>query len=346
MTLSRSSISSTFSTFLSLIITIPLVFLLVSCTEDPDDPVQFKPTSTINKLFIVGSQIDNGDLVLYVNGTDTDGTPFTVSDLQAISVDIGDEPNAQTYTNDGTNVSIGAVAPGDKILSLTFLSDYSGSIPETEFDVLRGIHNNILDALPSIYEIQVFIFSDDPKMKLDWTESDTDPTSAASLAIRNAVEVETVIWKNGTALLDGLGEVLLRSQTGDPSDGLIQRCRPARMLIVFSDGLENASTLHTDQQTLVNYLEQNNVLTIMLGGESADLATLNALAGNLGAVVQMSNASAIDAQITNWKDSLSNMVSIRIKPDTLYDTVDTVTLRVNAGQELVFDTATVGGVCP
>ena len=77
MMISRSSILSTFSTYLSFIITISMMLLLISCTEEPDDHVPFQPTSTINKLFIVGSQIDNGDLVLYVNGTDTDGIPFS-----------------------------------------------------------------------------------------------------------------------------------------------------------------------------------------------------------------------------------------------------------------------------
>jgi len=72
------------------------------------------------------------------------------------------------------------------------------------------------------------------------------------------------------------------------------------------------------------------------------LETLTAFAGDQGAVVYMTNAAEIESQITNWKNSLSNMVSIRVKPDTLYDN-NTVTLRMGSGQEVIFNPQTGGG---
>ena len=321
-----------------------MVLLLISCTEDPDEHVPFKPTSTINKLFIVGSQIDDGDLVLYVNGTDTDGVPLAVTDFtQGLNVVVGDEPTTLTYTDGDGSVSVNAVADGDQILSLTLLSDYSGSIDESQFTVLSSIHNLILDALPAIYEIQVINFSDDPHLRLDWTESNADPTSADYQAIRNAVEVDDTFRRNGTALYDSVGFSLYR-ELGDLTDGLIERCRPASMLIAFSDGVENWSTTYTDLTILQLTITQNNVLPIMLGNEASNLETLTALAGEQGAVVQMSNATDIETQITNWKDSLSGMVSVRISSTVPYDT-NTVTLRMDSVQDVVFDPST-GGVCP
>ncbi len=341
MTQLRSSISKLFTRYLSFIFVVPILPLLISCTEI-EEPVPFKPTSTINKLFIVGSQIDNGDLVLYVNGTDKDGTPFTESDLKTVNVVVGDEPLANIYTNGDGNVVVQAVAAGDKILSLTLLSDYSGSIDESEFSVLSGIYNRILDALPEMYEIQVINFSEEPEVQLSWTESNPDINSAEYQAIRKAVQVDTDIIRRGTALYDSIGYTL-HGDFSDLYDGLIQRCRPARMMIAFSDGEENWSSTYTDRTILELTLKQNNVLTIMLGSKTSDLATLSAFAGDDGAVVQMSNASEIDSQITNWKDSLSGMVSVRIKPSTDYIT-NTVTLRMNSGQEVTFDGST-GEVC-
>jgi hypothetical protein len=341
MTLSRSSIISKFSGSLSLLIIIPILLLLVSCTEAPEDPPPFKPTSTINKLFIVGSQVDNGDLVLYVNGTDADGTPFTETDLQSMDVVVGDEPTTVTYTHGDGNVSVNAVVDGSKLLSLTFLSDYSGSIPDAEFAVLSSIHNLILDALPNIYELQVINFSRSPEpIRLDWTESNSDVNSADYIAIRNAVELDASIDNQDTALYDSIGFALERDLS-ILDDGLIERCRPARMLIAFSDGVDNFSSQYTDLGTLADMIKRNNVLTIMLGSKNADLSILSSLAGDKGAIVQMSNATDIEAQITNWKDSLSGMVSVRITPNT----TETITLRMPSGQEVVYVLAS-GGVCP
>jgi len=275
----RSSLSNKFLSRLSWIVMILILLLLNSCKENSQEKevIPFTPVSTINRLFIIGSYIDNSkgtsDLVLYVNGLDKDDSPFTVADLKTVSVIVGDSPATTKYKDgDASNsVFVNAVSDGDKILSLTLLSDYSGSIDQensSEFQLLSDIHNLVLDALPNIYEVQVIIFSDNSKLKLDWTESNSDVTSSDYLAIRNAVQVDTKIWRNRTALYDGIGYSLNRD-TENLQDGLIERCRPARMLIAFSDGQENASTQYTDKITLMNDLKSANVLTIMLGNATA-----------------------------------------------------------------------------
>jgi len=351
MLLLRSSLLSKFFVRLSWIITILILLILNSCVKNEEEKVTpFTPVSTINRLFIIGSNIDNSqgtsDLVLYVNGIDKDDSPFTVASLKTVSVIIGDNPGAKTFKDgDASNsVFVNAVSDGDKILSLTLLSDYSGSIDQassSEFQLLSNIHNLILDALPNIYEVQVIIFSDNSLLKLDWTESNSDVSSINYQAIRKAVQVDTGLMRDHTALYDAIGFSLNRD-TENLQDGLIERCRPARMLVAFSDGKENASTQYTDKMTLINDLRSANVLTIMLGNATADLETLTEFSGDLGAVVYMSDAAAIKSQITNWKDSLSNMVSIRIKPDTLYEN-KTITLRMGSGQEVVFNPQTGGG---
>ena len=284
-----------------------------------NDSKPFVPKTTIDaKLFVYGTQVDGaGDLVMYVNGTDSDGNPLTVADLQTASLVVSDGTTPQIYTKDNISLEIEPVAAGDKILSLSFITDYSGSMEDWELTNIANVYKLILSDLPQVYELQIINFSDDPHLRLDWTDS------ANSAAILAALELDNSFWRNGTALYDTVGFALERdlSVIGTPTtqgDGLIERCRPGRMMVVFSDGKENWSTTYTDRNTLIAMMNESNTVAIMLGTSDADQATLEAFAGESGAIVYVFDTNGIVPEIANWAESLQHMAKFRLAADTLF----------------------------
>lgn len=293
--------------------------LLISCRWDESD--DFVPENTLkSKLFVFGSQIDNaGNLVLYINGTDTLGNPLTVSDLANASVTVGDEVETKTYTNDGINLTVQPVKDGDKILSLAFITDYSGSMTDQDLNNIGDVYGLILANLPLVYELEVINFSDLPHLRLDWTEA--YPNNMAT--ILTALVRDDSFRRNGTALYDSVGLALERDLNivGSPTtqgDGLQERCRPAHMMVVFSDGLENWSTTYTNRDTLLSMMDQSETVAIMLGTENANQQELEFFAGERGAVVSVFNTGGIATEIASWAKSLQHITTLRLSPNTAF----------------------------
>ncbi len=117
----------------------------------------------------------------------------------------------------------------------------------------------------------------------------------------------------GTGLLGPIGV-----DTVIPSDGLglVERNRPATLLMVQSDGVDNAS-VDIGEDALVSLMDRCHTTAIMLGTFQLDSdidqilegrATLERLAGTRGAFVNALNASFLEAAITPFAESLGNLV--------------------------------------
>jgi hypothetical protein len=315
---------------LSLFLLSPLLFS--ACTKDESTP--FYPQNTLtSKLFVVGSQVDNnGDLVLFVNGTDANGDPLTETDLQNAKVTVTTTTGSTEYINGNPELSIQPVTVGDKILSLSLITDYSGSIEDAALNDIGDVFRTILLNLPLVYEAQIINFSDTYHLEIDWTDAAINYDGIVAATYR-----DDAINRNGTALYDTIGFALLNDPLiiGTPTtqgDGLIERCRPARMMIVFSDGLENPQPnspgVYTDINELTAMIESSETISIMLGTSNADLATLQTLAGSRGAVVQILNTAGIKTEITNWAQSLNYMAKFSLTAASEFSG-NTVTISLN-----------------
>ena len=178
------------------------------------------------------------------------------------------------------------------------MTDYSDSTKgEVQFapDALA----QMLDSLPLVYEAQVMTFSDDLELQLAWTEDVT--------AIKAAVSAEHSD-SDKTALYDSMGIAL----EGDAViDGLVGRCRPAHMLVVFTDGYDNQSSVYTD--TGIGAIVNNDkAVVIILSTWKAETDVLTTLAGDSGVVVKVEDPANLVARVNKWARSLNSMVKITL----------------------------------
>jgi len=283
----------------------------------------------LGRIFVLGTQVDtaSGDLRIFVNGTDKDGNPL---DLTNATVSIDGKPVPPGW------VSVGPIEAGDDVLSLGFVTDYSTSISDAELAKVADIYTIILDGLttnlPPVIEGMVINFSNSVVVKQDWTE---DPA-----LLQAAYQLDPTFSRQKTALYDALG-VALKRDLSDPTDGLVERCRPAHMLVAFTDGSDNASFTYA-KETLLPIIDDSKAVMIMLGSLSADKPTLMDLAGDQGAFVYAYNLAGIESKVQEWSDSLNQMVKIILDPASGFATG---TITIALGEYTVVVKRPVDGFC-
>jgi hypothetical protein len=220
---------------------------------------------------------------------------LTVADLQTASVTVD---GVSYNTNDDPELTINAVSDGEKILSLGLLTDYSNST-KNELPFVADTLTLMLDSMPLVYEAQVMTFSDELETQLAWTE-DLTAIKAAVLADHSE--------RNKTALYDSMG-VALEGDIG--TDGLIERCRPSHILLVFTDGDDNLSSVYSDTG-LATIVNNDRAIVIMLSTSDAKIDVLTTLAGDFGVVVQVTDPDKLVAEVDKWTSSLNNMVKFTL----------------------------------
>jgi hypothetical protein len=289
--------------------------------------------SLLGRMFILGTQVDSasGALRIFVVGTDSDGNPLQLADFQTATVSIAGSPV------DPGLVSVEPVADGDDVLSLGFSTDYSTSISDAELNAITSVYSLILDklsppSLPLVMEGEVINFSNSVVVQQDWTED--------AALLQAALQRDDSFIQENTALYDALGVSLQRDLALD-YDGLVERCRPAHMLIVFTDGVENASVTYT-KDTLLPIIDDSRVVMIMLGNLYADKNELIELAGDRGAFAYSYNLAYIQNVVQDWAGSLSHMVKFILDPATGFDTG---AITIELGSETVVVERPVDGFC-
>jgi len=301
------------------------LLLLTSCSSS-DSSVPFIPKNNLeDKVFVLGAQEDDSavTLVLYVNGTDPDGEPLTVISLQGASLNVRDiDDSTISYTDGDGKLTITEVDDSDNFLSLAFVTDYSNST-KGELDFVANILTKMLDNLPLVYEAQVMTFSDSYEIQQNWTDD--------LVALKIAV-AQPHSDRNKTALYDSM-RVALEGDLGTGTIGLFEKCSPAHMLVLFTDGDDNMSSSgYTDTQ-LASVVNDDKTAVIVLGTSKAKDEVLTTLAGDYGAAVQVTDPLSLEAEVENWSDSLSNIVKLTLEGvvtngKTLSITVGTQTVDV------------------
>jgi hypothetical protein len=294
----------------------------------------------LGRMFVLGTQKDNGDLHIFVTGTDNDGNPLQLTDFQSATVSIDGHPV------DPGLVSVDPIAAGDYVLSLGFVTDYSTSISDAELAKVADIYSIILDSLspPNLPQMSlpgslpvlkgmVINFSDLVVVKQDWTD---DPA-----LLQAAYQLDPSFSRKKTRLYDAL-DVALQGDPGQNYVGLVEQCTPAHMLITFTDGADNASFTGATKETLLPIIDRSKTVMIMLGSLSADKPTLMDLAGDQGAFVYAYNLSGIESTVQKWADSLSQMVKFTLDPATGFDTG---TITITLGEYTVTVERPVDGFC-
>jgi len=265
------------------------------------------PESTLNpKIYILGSETDlNGNLHIYVQGVSADNVPLVLDDFQTATVVTVDETVLLNNGADvnGGGVTVQAIADGSPI-SIAFLTDYSASMSEVNLNQIGQAYALILNALPAGFEAQVLNFSNDTAVRQDWTQD--------LQALLTAVQFDPAFApRSNTALYDGIRDTLYRSDQVD-GFGLSERCRPVRLLITHTDGLENFSDPGTFKADLITEMDTSRTIAIMLGTVTANVPELEEFAGDRGAFVYAYDVNGIRAAVSGWAGSFDSIVEFVI----------------------------------
>jgi len=122
------------------------------------------------------------------------------------------------------------------------------------------------------------------------------------------MELETALRRDDdfersmTALYDGMGSAL---------EQLVERDRPVRVLLVSSDGLENAST-EWDQEDILELVEAEDITVVVLGALFADLDEMRALTEHDGVFFYTPFYADMGDQVDEYVRSLKQMARITL----------------------------------
>jgi hypothetical protein len=280
-------------------------------------------------LFILGTEIDAaGDLKLYVNGVKRNGTPMTLTDFEGAAVTV-DGVTVDRF--DDWDVDW---ADGD-VLSLVTLADYSSSISTADLIGMGDLYDVVLNNAPAGFEAETINFSTNPVAPYIVVKPDPLPHWTTELngplGLLAANDYDVAFPNQNTPLYDAMGTGLMGPLAtafvpGADNLGLVERNRPATLLMVQTDGVDNAS-LKITEDDLVLLMDRCHTTAIMVGTFQADAdidkilegrATLERLAGTRGAFVNALNASFLEAAITPFAESLGNLVVFTLSQDTLF----------------------------
>lgn len=293
------------------------------------------------QLIVLGNYIDSdGSVVIALHGADAqgnaidqsafaeatvsvDGTILSAQAAQPTPIgDAGADAGASLSAEAGVSLegqfsfTFSADITGE-LLSLQFVNDYSASMRDDDLDIVSTIHSDILDVLPqAIYEGEATYFSTEVTVKLPFTDDES--------ALRSALERDTSIDRDTTALYDGMGTGL---------SSLLTRDRPLKLLIVSTDGLENSST-EFSKADIVSRLQQNHVAVLMLGAVFSNVDEMQDLAGPYGVFFYTPAYDDLRAAVQQYVESLSNLALLRLPPE--YADADQVQISV-AGEQVSVD---------
>jgi hypothetical protein len=117
-----------------------------------------------------------------------------------------------------------------------------------------------------------------------------------------ALTYDDAFERSTTALLDGLG-------TGVSS--LAERERPVRILILSTDGGENASMLY-EQAEVFAALDDNHVFVIALGALLADVGFMRDLTRERGVFVYTREFNALLSTVRPLLESFAELVQVEL----------------------------------
>ena len=302
-------------------------------------------------LFILGTEIDAaGDLKLYVTGVKQNGTPMTLADFQGAAVTVGGDTVDRFDDWDVEDA-------GGDVLSLATHADYSASISTADLIGMGDLYDVVLNNARPGFEAETINFSTDPGTREPviavkpvpgdhWTTNLPDLLAANDYDAAFPNESTPLYDAMGTGLMGPIGINEIYNPDADDL-GLVERNRPATLLMVQSDGVDNAS-LKLTEDDLVSLMDRCHTTAIMVGTFQLDpdidrifegRVTLERLAGTRGAFVNALNASFLEAAITPFAESLGNLVVFTLYQDTLFaeETVRIEVDNVGASEAKPFD---------
>ncbi|MGD8862914.1 MAG: vWA domain-containing protein [Myxococcales bacterium] len=237
-------------------------------------------------------QVD-GELHLVLQGVDGEGVALDAEALATVEVKVTVDGETRVLADDERSVALAAELP-DGLVAVSVVNDYSASMLERDLRDVADVEGELFECLPPVYEAEVVRFSDLVETRLEFTSDAT--------ALAEAVAYDEGFDRGTTALLDGLG-IATASLAGHPAD--------VRILVVSTDGGENASTMF-EQPEVLAALDDAGVFVVVMGALLADVDFMRDLARDRGVYFYTREFSALQAAAEPLLDAFKETVELRI----------------------------------
>jgi len=287
------------------------------------DGISFFDIPAIIGLFILGTEVDgaSGELKLYVHGVKQNGQPMTIADFEQATLSVGG-----TAFDRPADWNVAAVADGS-ILSLVTLADYSDSITDADLAGMGDLYDIVLNSAPAGYESEQINFSSlalVPAITVKPGVADPHWSDVLNVLL-DANDLDATQLRDNTTLFDAMGTALMgpldtRYVPAADDFGLVERSTPASLLIVQTDGQDNAS-VDMELVDVTALIDRCHTTTIMLGTfrSEVDAQVLDDLAGTRGVAVNALNTNFLEEAIKPYAESLGNLVVFTVSSDTEFD---------------------------
>ena len=287
------------------------------------DGISFFEIPAIIGLFILGTEVDvaSGELKLYVHGVKQNNQPMTIADFEQATLSVGG-----TAFDRPADWNVAAVADGS-ILSLVTLADYSDSITDADLAGMGDLYDIVLNAAPAGYESEQINFSSQGLVPAITVKPGlADPHWSDELnVLLDANNLDATQSRDNTTLFDAMGTALMgpldtRYVPAADDFGLVERSTPASLLIVQTDGQDNAS-VDMELVDVTDLIDRCHTTTIMLGTfrSEVDAQLLDDLAGTRGVAVNALNTNFLEEAIKPYAESLGNLAVFTVSSDTQFD---------------------------
>lgn len=253
------------------------------------------PTSSFDgRLVTLGQEHEpSGAVSLYLHGIDGAGRVFGPEHWDAAAVTVW-QAGVPTELSpaDFTVEPLGDSS--EPFMSLAVVNDYSSSMLDSDLDDVESLELMVVEHLPPATEGSVTNFSEEVERVRDFT----DDHELLAEGLRRDDDFPRAM----TALYDGMGSAL---------DDLIERDRPVRVLMVSSDGLENASD-EWEEDELMDLVEQEGVVVVVLGALFADMDQMRDLTEHDGVFFYTPFYADMDEQVEQYVESLQQMTRLTV----------------------------------
>ena len=249
-----------------------------------------------------------GAVSIYLHGVDDGGHVLTAADWDGARVMVWSDGEAVELAAGELEVEVLGDS-SERFMSIAMVNDYSGSMLDSDLDDVEALQLDVLECLPPQTEGAVTYFSEEVVLAQDFTE-ERGPLEGA---LRRNDEFE----RSMTALYDGMGDAL---------EHLVERDRPVRVLMVSSDGLENASD-EWEQEQLLELVEAEGVTVVMLGALFADIDQMRTLTQHDGVFFYTPFYADMGHQLDDYVTSLKQMARITLPSE--YAEADRVEIEVD-----------------
>jgi hypothetical protein len=269
--------------------------LTEDCRESLEEHLPENQTSHDNRLIVLTAERSEEVVTVILHGIEEDGSLLTPEELEEATYTFLDAEGNKTLLDPGdASAKLLDASDGD-LFTMSLVTDYSDSMRLEDLTLISELYTDLVTDLPEVYEAEVLAFSTNVSVQQSFTEDRDD--------LRAGVGLDLMLFRGWTALNDAMGQAVT---------DLAERDRPVRIMVVATDGEENASS-HWWPEQVLEAIEEEQVLVVMIGALFADVDQLERMAGERGIYFYGTEYEGVAEDVQAWIESLSSSVKVELE---------------------------------